>query len=108
MERMERWFEVFKHLRKPDDDSDNYTWGEFVKLMSDNNVKPEEDDEISISYDVRENCPSILIRRFRLETEEECEAREKHTKQLNMRYAKSRYEDYLKLKKEFEPDENNS
>ena len=106
MEKKERWFEVFKHLRKPDDDSDNYTWGEFIKLMTDNNIKPEDTDEITIEHDGRERCYSIVIRRWRLETDEEFEARVKETESSNKSFRNRRYEEYLNLKKEFEADEN--
>lgn len=87
-----------------------FTWGDIVKEMKKNNINIIETDEIRAEYVEAHNSDNnsydghfiCSINRKRLETDSEFTKRQKD-RERDSKWAKERrYENYLKLKQEFE------
>lgn len=87
-----------------------YTWGEVKEALAKANIELLDTDELRIHYEdgwqegdsARDNMYAISVHRYIEETDEEFERRVKRAEENKERNKKQRYENYLKLKKEFE------
>lgn len=94
MEKRIKTVEIINHIKynKP------YTWGEFKRILNDGCVELEDTDLIDIDYDSESSSYYLIIYRERLETDEELAKRVAGAQ----KFKDMRYNDYLKLKEEFE------
>lgn len=87
-----------------------FTWADIQQLLTENNITLQVDDvlfhEYSEGYDdgdsMRDPMYDLYVYRYRLETDEEFERRKSKTNRMKEHARERRYEQYLKLKEEFE------
>ncbi len=92
--------------------SKSYSWGEVKEELSRKNIELQDGDRLSIYFEegwnegdsARDDMYAISVYRDEIETDEEFEKRKATMEYLKEKGKKSRYEQYLKLKKEFEDD----
>jgi hypothetical protein len=90
--------------------NESYKWGEVKKLLTDNNIELQDDDYLMIEFEdayqegdsARDAFYGITVWRDVEETDEEFEKRKDFLEKRKAQNKKDRYEQYLKLKKEFE------
>lgn len=96
-----------------DSQDEPYVWGDIVKLLEDNKITLLNEDLVDITYVepfYSENLSwsahyKFEVTRFELETDEEYKKRLENEENRKILARKSRYDNYLKLKKEFENEE---
>lgn len=96
-------------------ESHQYNWGEVKKMLEDKNIVLEDTDTLRIEVDEgyqdqdcsSDPCYIVEVWRYREETDEEFEKRKLSLEKRKEQSKKWRYEEYLKLKKEFENDVSN-
>ena len=89
-----------------------YKWGEVKALLDKAKIELKDDDELLIyfeeAYDhgdsARDDHDAIAVHRYVEETDEELAERIRKSEIRKEEYRKKRWEEYLKLKREFEPD----
>jgi len=92
---------ILEH-QKSDNDPTLYKWGEINDIVKDKGLTLEYDDILDIERDENYENYNITIYRSQLETDEEFEARRSIKNTYEEWGKKQRYEEYIKLKKEFE------
>lgn len=94
---------------------DPFTWGEIKNILLEEMIELEDSDIIEVGWtdgwegsdSARDGCFDLDIYRFREETDKELESRLEAENIRKKTSKKLRYENYLKLKKEFESNDNN-
>lgn len=102
--------EIFYTCKRASNFSKPYSWGEVKELLNKKNLQLLDKDIVQIGFEAgwdegdsaRDDMFFISVKRDRLETDIEFETRKLKIEKLNEENKKSRYELYLKLKKEFE------
>lgn len=93
--------------------SDNrFRWGDILKLLNEENITLQDSDILEVGFtkgwdegdSARDNAYDLKVIRVREETEEEYQKRLSKIKESKKLAKRTRYENYLKLKKEFEND----
>lgn len=91
--------------------SDNrFRWGDIVSLLKENKIKLEDSDILEVGFtegwyesdSARDNAYDLKVIRVREETDEEYQKRISKQKEKADHLKKIRFENYLKLKEEFE------
>jgi len=103
--------EIFYECRRCSDWSDHsYKWGEVKESLAKGGIELQDDDYLRIhleeGYDhgdsARDDFYAISVHRDVWETDEEFNKRKKRSELSKIENQKKRYENYLKLKEEFE------
>ncbi len=103
--------EIFSDCKRASNYSINpYKWGEIKELLAKENIVLEDNDVLKCGFEeayndgdsARDAMYVVSVEREREETDEEFERREKHVNSLKEESKKKRYDNYLKLKEEFE------
>lgn len=102
--------QIFYACRRATNFSKPYNWGEVKELLSKENLQLLDDDIVRIGFEegwdegdsARDNMFFISVKSNREETDDEFAKRKLKIEKLNEENKKLRYEEYLKLKKEFE------
>jgi hypothetical protein len=93
--------------------SDNrFRWGDILKYLSEEKIELQDSDILEVGFtggwdegdSARDDAYDLKVIRVRQETEEEYQKRISKQKEKAENIKKRRYENYLKLKKEFEND----
>lgn len=93
--------------------SDNrFRWGDILKFLNEEKVELQDSDILEVGFtegwnesdSARDNAYDLKVIRVREETEEEYRKRLLKNEEYKKLAEKRRYENYLKLKKEFEND----
>lgn len=94
--------------------SDNrYRWGDVVQILKDEHITLQDDDILEVGYtegydhgdSSRDAYYDLKVIRVRDETDEEFNKRIAHNKRKLEAQRNRRYDEYLKLKKEFDTNE---
>jgi len=93
-----------------------FTWKDIKTILENNKIVLEDDDVIEISYDEGHYSENnswdahwiFALDRNRLETDEEYNKRIEDNRKFTEERKQERYKNYLKLKQEFETNENNN
>ena len=102
--------EIFYACRRATNFSKPYAWGEVKELLNKENLQLLDDDIVRIGFEegwdegdsARDDMYFISVKRNREETEDEFAKRTLKIEKLIEENKKLRYENYLKLKQEFE------
>ena len=102
--------EIFYACRRATNFSKPYTWGEVKELLNKENIQLLNDDIVRIGFEegwnegdsARDDMFFISVKRNRKETDDEFAKRKLKIEKLKEESKKLRYENYLKLKQEFE------
>lgn len=91
--------------------SNEYKWKDIKNILNQQKVELQDEDWVVIEYVDREDREEssywmFLVERFVEESDEEYNERLRREKRSDEESKKRRYENYLKLKKEFETNEN--
>lgn len=102
--------EIFYSCKRASNFSKPYSWGEVKEMLKQKNIKLLDNDIVRIGFEAgwdegdsaRDDMFCISVKRDREETDTEFAARKIKVEKLKEENKKRRYEEYLKLKKEFE------
>jgi len=102
--------EIFYECKRASMFSKPYTWGEIKKMLEEEKINLLDDDIFLSGFEegwdegdsARDDMYFVKIRRERFETDEELEIRKKNLEKRIEESKNIRYEQYIKLKKEFE------
>lgn len=112
MEKLKKREMILYDSRRIGWNDNTYKWGQIKDILKKKNIELQDDDEMSIFYEdsyvegdsARDACYTFQVYRTREETDEEFEKRKIQLEKSKEDGKKRRYENYIKLKAEFEPE----